>query len=450
MATTPNYDINYDDERFGKVESDKSQALTELEQTYGGMIDNVDSFYKGLNENLEQQKEIQTKIQNDNTDFAIEQIEQQKDQANKDYMKEQSGAYVDWQKQSNQYGSEAEKMASSGLSNTGYSESSQVSMYNTYQNRVATARESYNKAVLNYDNAIKDARLQNNAALAEIALSTMQKQFELTLQGFQYKNQLVLERANKKTELDNIYYNRYQDVLQQINTENALAEEIRQYNATQKFQADQAEIQRRFDADQAAINRQFEKDMLAAKTEKEKELLKIQQQNDLAKLKKQQEYEMAQLKYKADQQKITITKGNTSSVPTSGAIAGAASGATTSTKSSDFIGPKQAPTTSSGNTHGGGGGKFGTGSSQITTEYYKGAINSDASKYGTFPNTYQPMGISGHGKLTKTGKTTNVHTTIQYGSRKGQNVTVKQNIWKAEDGTTWLWDGINNKYISVD
>lgn len=347
MATTPNYDINYDDERFGKVESDKSQALTELEQTYGGMIDNVDSFYKGLNENLEQQKEIQTKVQNDNTDFAIEQIEQQKDQANKDYKKEQSGAYVDWQKQSNQYGAEAEKMASAGLARTGYSESSQVSMYNTYQNRLATARESYNKAVLNYDNAIKDARLQNNAALAEIALSTMQQQLELSLQGFQYKNQLILEQANKKTELDNIYYNRYQDVLQQINTENAMAEQIRQYNETQKFQADQAALDRNFQAQQAEINRQFEKEMLTAKTEKEKELLKIQQQNDLAKLKKQQEYELAQLK--ASQ--TTITKSNTSSGTKSNALlnslAGALAGTDTSTKSSDFIGPTQAPTKSS-------------------------------------------------------------------------------------------------------
>jgi hypothetical protein len=50
------------------------------------------------------------------------------------------------------------------------------------------------------------------------------------LQGFQYKNQLLIEKANKKTEVENNYYNRYQDVLAQINQENALAEQIRQYN----------------------------------------------------------------------------------------------------------------------------------------------------------------------------------------------------------------------------
>ena len=104
-------------------------------------------------------------------------------------------------------------------------------MYTTYQNRVTAARESYNLAVQNYNNAITEARLQNNSILAEIAYEALQKQLELSLQGFQYKNQLVLEQANKKLEVENMYYNRYQDVLDQINTENALAEQIRQFNA---------------------------------------------------------------------------------------------------------------------------------------------------------------------------------------------------------------------------
>lgn len=341
--TTPDFKPDYTDERFAKLNEEYAQDTADAKNTYGGIIDSVDSFYNGLNKNLEQQKEIQSKIQNDNTDFAIEQIKQQKDQANKDYQKEQSGAYVDWQKQSNQYGAEAEKMASSGLARTGYSESSQVSMYNTYHNRLATARESYNKAVLNYDNAIKDARLQNNAVLAEIALSTMQQQLELSLQGFNYKNSLVLEQANKLTELKNNRWQQELAIIQQQNTEKQMAEQYRQFNETQKFQADQAEIQRKFDADQAEINRRFEKEMLAAKTEKEKELLKVQQQNDLAKLKKQQEYELEQLK--ASQ--TTITKSKASSGTKSNALlnslAGAHAGAGASIDSNDFIGPKQAP-----------------------------------------------------------------------------------------------------------
>lgn len=236
-----NYDINYNDERFTKVESEKNAALSENEKTYDNMIKESDSFYQQQIDASKDYAKEQAKNQQEQTDFAIDKIEQQKEQTKKDYIKEQSGAYTDWQKQSNQYGVNAEQQASKGMTNGGYSESSQVSMYNTYQNRVATARETYNRAILNYDNAITEARLQNNSALAEIAYKAQQDQMNLALQGFQYKNSLVIDKANKKTEIENNYYNRYQDVLNQINTENALAEQIRQHNE------EMAEEKRQFD-----------------------------------------------------------------------------------------------------------------------------------------------------------------------------------------------------------
>lgn len=263
---TPNYSVDYNDKRFTEVESDKKVALNEVESTYGGMINNADKFYQKQIDAVENYKNEQIKLQNEQTDFAIEQIRQQKDQTKKDYLKEQSGAFVDWKKQSNQYGANAEQMAAQGMVGTGYAESSQVSMYNTYQNRVATARESYTRAVLNYDNAIKDARLQNNAKLAEIAYNALKEQLQLSLEGFQYKNTLVLEKASTKREVDSEYNKRYQDVLAQINTENAMAEEVRQYNekmAEEKRQYNEtlalqkeqlAEEKRQFNVTQAAKN----------------------------------------------------------------------------------------------------------------------------------------------------------------------------------------------------
>lgn len=224
------YNINYNDERFTQVNADRNAALTENATTYNQMIGSADKYYQAQVDASKQWAQTQTQLQQEKTDFAIEQIEQQKTQARQDYLKEQSGAYVDWQKQSNQYGANAEQQAQMGLAHTGFSESSQVSMYNTYQKRYMAARESYNRAVLEYNNAIKDARLQNNSKLAEIAYQALQQQLELSLQGFQYKNQLILDKADRKAEIDDRYYNRYQDVLQQINTENALAEQIRQYN----------------------------------------------------------------------------------------------------------------------------------------------------------------------------------------------------------------------------
>ena len=238
------YAINYDDQKFKDVETAKNNAISDLEKTYSGMINDSDAYYQAQIDASKEWEKKQTELQNQQTDFAIQEIEQNKANAKKDYTKEQSGAYVDYKKQSNEFGAEAEQRAAQGLENTGFSESSKVSMFNTYQNRVATARESFLRIVQDFDNAITEARLQNNSALAEIAYKSHQQRLELNLQGFQYKNQLLLEQANKKTELEQIYHERWQDVLDQMNTENALAEEIRQYNESMAFEREQFEWQK--------------------------------------------------------------------------------------------------------------------------------------------------------------------------------------------------------------
>lgn len=220
-----------EDERFKKVSEEQSVALNNMNNTYNNMINQSDQFYNAQVQAAQDYGAKQTEIQQANTDFAIEQINQAKEQAQKDYLKEQKGAYADWQKQSNQYGVNAEQMAAQGLRNTGYSESSQVSMYNTYQNRVSTARDSYNKAVLNYDNGIKEAQLQNNAKLAEIAYQALQTQLSLSLEGFQYKNTLLQQQMAQQQNIEDRYYGRWQDIINQINEENRLKEEQRQFNA---------------------------------------------------------------------------------------------------------------------------------------------------------------------------------------------------------------------------
>lgn len=246
-VTTPNYNIDYEDQRFKDIEKGKQDSLNVVNAAYGAMINNSDQFYQSQIEASKEWADKQSQLQQEKTDFAIDQINQQKEQAAKDYAKEQSGAYVDWQKQSNAYGANAEAMAAQGLAGSGYSESSQVSMYNTYQNRVATARESYNKIVMNYDNAFKEAQLQNNVALAEIAYNAMEQQLELALSGFQYKNTLLQEQLSAQQSVENNYYNRYLDVLQQINNENSLAEQVRQYNAKLDFESEQARLDREHD-----------------------------------------------------------------------------------------------------------------------------------------------------------------------------------------------------------
>ena len=306
MANTT---VNYDDDRFTQVETDKKAAINEVNNTYNEMINSTDKYYQDQIKAAQDYAQTQSDLQNQNTQFTIDTINQNKQQAEKDYKKEQSGAYVDWQKQSDQFGANAEQQAMQGLSNTGFSESSQVSMYNQYQSRVATAREGFNKAVLNYDNSIKEAQLANSSKLAEIAFNALQTQLELSLQGFQYKNQLLLDQMNKKQELENTYYSRYQDVLNQINTENSMAEQIRQYNESMAMEREQfAESKRQYEQNYALQIKQYNEDIRQFDTQiayyKEKDAqeyaLKIKQleeEKKRAEIQRQQwekEYELKQ------------------------------------------------------------------------------------------------------------------------------------------------------------
>lgn len=63
----------------------------------------------------------------------------------------------------------------------------------------------------------------------------------------------------------------------------------------------------------------------------------------------------------------------------------------------------------------------------------KKSTSTTKSKWGYFSNGYQPKGIDGHGALSKSGHTITVN---------GKN----QNVWKAEDGSTWYWNGSVRQY----
>jgi hypothetical protein len=178
------------------------------------------------------------------------------------------------------------------MSNTGYAESSQVAMYTAYQNRVSAARENYNLVIQNYNNAMTEARLQNNSALAQIALDAQAKQLELTLLMVQNRNTLLQQKVNQKLAIDSEHYNRYMSVLDKIYKDEALAEEKRQ-----------AELDRQFKEAQAALDRQHDFALLDAKTQDEKELADYNYQIAKKKLADELANEKALLKYKYDLEK---------------------------------------------------------------------------------------------------------------------------------------------------
>lgn len=232
--------IDYNDSRFAELEKDELQAKQQSDSTYDNLINQSSGYYDNLINQSKDWADKQADIQNQQTEFAVEKIEQQKEQAEKDYTKEQKGAYQDYMKQSNAYGSNMQAVGQQGLSGSGWSETIQAGFYNTYQNRYAKARESYNNIIMNYDNNIKEAQLQNSSALATIYANAQKEQLELALQNFTVIKDLSLAKQNAYLTLDSEYNNRWRQIEAQINSENALAEEIRQYNETMAFQKEKA------------------------------------------------------------------------------------------------------------------------------------------------------------------------------------------------------------------
>lgn len=458
--------IDYE-EQMTQIEDEKQQKLTETEEMYGGMLEQTKQKYDDLAEASKGWVTEQSALQQQQTDYTIDQIEQQKEQTEKDYTKEQSGAYADWQKESNRYGAAAEELAAAGLSNSGYSESSQVQMYNTYQNRVATARASYDLAVMNYNNAIREAQLQNSSALAEIAYTGLQQQLELALQGLQYENQLLLDLEGQKAQIEDTYHNRYLDVLDQMNADRAFEESVRQYNQNfeegkrqfdlemERLKAQDEEEKRQWDlmyaqsgagitkddgatapameaganAARSAIAGQVTNGYYPGRTTTNEEIAEFIEKNMSSDaIKKNRESAEADA---SNQQKLTNDEKRLHS-GTKGQRIPIANAGVTMAQNLAFSAIENITAKSV---------------YPVSTDYYRGDLNPDAKTFGTFKNGYQPKGIEGHGTLEKTGETTTIERTVAYGTKKGKKVELTQNIWKAADGTRWIWDGKQNCYI---
>lgn len=195
---------NYE-EQLAALEEEKDAALGDVDESYSDQIAQNDAFYDSQIDAVRDYKQEQSEIQQAQTDLTIQQIQQQKEQTQKDYMKEQSAAYVDFKKQTDPHGVNAEQIAAGGMWGSGYSESAQTAMYNEYQNRVATAKASLDQAVVNYNNAMTQAQLQNSSVLAEIAFNAFTQELELAMQAFTSRNSLLEAQANARAQVESNY-----------------------------------------------------------------------------------------------------------------------------------------------------------------------------------------------------------------------------------------------------
>lgn len=148
-------------------------------------IDKWSSEQKTL---LQQQQEKQAEITNGQTQLTVDELARQRDKVDTDTTKTTRGLYTDYQKQANQYGVNAEKQASMGLANSGYSETSQVNLYNNYQKSVTETLNNARTLKSDFDFQIAQAREKGNLTLAQSALELYQQQMQLLTQEYEMRN----------------------------------------------------------------------------------------------------------------------------------------------------------------------------------------------------------------------------------------------------------------------
>ena len=200
---------------------DNNNPYADLEQKYANNINQQ-------NEWLNESEKIQNEQIDANTKQTLNEIEQQRKYTQQDFNKEARGAYQDYKNLVNPYGVQAENIYSNGLGNSGYSETSKLNAYNTYQNRYATARESTDRLMEDFNNQMTQAQLEGNRELAQVALNKLQTQMDNLWNQLNFDSSLAQNKVNYNQWLDEFNYQKQQDEIA-----NAFAREQFEYQKQQ-------------------------------------------------------------------------------------------------------------------------------------------------------------------------------------------------------------------------
>ena len=161
-----------------------------------------------LDESLKKQEEIVNK----QTQMNVDELERNKAEVDEEAKKTNQGLYTEYKKASNPYGANAEQLYSRGLGNSGYAETTQTNLYNTYQKNVTNTINNAQKLKSDFDFQISQARQNGDITLAQNALQIYMQKMELLTQEYELRN-------NREQYL----YQKEQDALAQSNWEKEYA-----------------------------------------------------------------------------------------------------------------------------------------------------------------------------------------------------------------------------------
>jgi hypothetical protein len=151
--------------------------------------EDIDRLMGQQSQYLEEQKDLQNQIVDKGLQKTQNEIDKQKQEYDENAVQTAKGLYTNYQKARDPYGVNSEQLASQGLNKSGYAESSQVNLYNTYQKNITTLMAETNKLKANADFQMNQALIEADIQKAKNTLAIYQQQADLALQEYQLRYQ---------------------------------------------------------------------------------------------------------------------------------------------------------------------------------------------------------------------------------------------------------------------
>ena len=174
--------------------------------------EDIEKLTTSQNEMLDNALQQQQDITNKQTELNVAELQKNKEEVDKDVDKTNKALYAEYRKATNPYGSNAENLASQGLGNSGYAETTQTNLYNTYQKNITDTLNNARDLKADFDSQISKARQTGDITLAQNALEIYNQKMQLLTQEYELKN-------NREQFL----YQKEQDALSQSNWEKEYA-----------------------------------------------------------------------------------------------------------------------------------------------------------------------------------------------------------------------------------
>lgn len=146
-----------------------------------------------------------------NVQAMVNRLNNQKNDVEEEKREAERKAYAAYRAAVNPYGARAQQIASLGLGDSGFSETSLASLGNQYQQAISDAELARNKALREIELQIEDARLSGDAQKAEALSAYYQNVANMSLQNAQTYIALAQNVASAADARDQVAYTMAQD-----------------------------------------------------------------------------------------------------------------------------------------------------------------------------------------------------------------------------------------------